>query len=48
MLEAFYDRVDEQHGSMEVFLAELGIDQQGRNALVASLTTAQPGLAMGE
>jgi len=48
MLEAFYVSVDEQYGSMDAFLTELGVDQDARRALVASLTTEQPKLAMGE
>jgi protein-tyrosine phosphatase len=39
MLEAFYSSVDERYGSMEAFLTEMGIDQDARTALVASLTT---------
>lgn len=39
MLEAFYSSVDERYGSMEAFLAAVGIDQSARMALVASLTT---------
>jgi len=48
MLEAFYVSVDEQYGSMDAFLTELGVDQDARSALAASLTTEQPKLAMGE
>jgi protein-tyrosine phosphatase len=48
MLEAFYTSVDEQYGSMDVFLTELGADDEARRTLVASLTTEQPRLAMGE
>ena len=48
MLEAFYASVDEQYGSMDAFLTELGVDQDARNALSASLTTGQPQLVMGE
>jgi len=48
MLEAFYASVDEQYGSMDAFLTELGVDQDARSALAASLTTEQPKLAMGE
>jgi hypothetical protein len=48
MLEAFYASVDEQYGSMDAFLTELGVDQDARRALTASLTTEQPKLAMGE
>jgi protein-tyrosine phosphatase len=48
MLETFYASVDEQYGSMEALLAELGVDQEARSALIESLTTQQPQLAMGE
>jgi len=48
MLEAFYASVNEQYGSMDAFLTELGVDQEARSALIASLTTEQPKLAMVE
>ena len=48
MLEAFYASVDEQYGSIDAFLTEIGVDQDARNALAASLTTEQLELAMGE
>lgn len=48
MLEAFYTSVEEQYGSMDAFLTELGVDPEARGALAASLTTAQPEWAMGE
>jgi protein-tyrosine phosphatase len=48
MLENFYSIVDEQYGSMDAFLTELGVDQEARGALIASLTTGQTELAMGE
>ena len=48
MLEAFYVSVDEQYGSMDAFLTEMGVDQDARRALAASLTTEQPKLVMGE
>ncbi len=48
MLEAFYASVDEQYGSMDAFLTEIGVDQEARRALAASLTTEQPKLAMLE
>jgi len=48
MLEAFYASVDEQYGSMDAFLTELGVDQEARRALAASLTTEQPKLVMGQ
>jgi len=48
MLEAFYASVDEEYGSMDAFLTELGVDQDARRALASSLITEQPGLAMGQ
>jgi protein-tyrosine phosphatase len=48
MLNAFYASIDEQHGSMDAFLTEMGIDQERRNALSASLTTESSTLVMGE
>ena len=48
MLEAFYASVDEQYGSMDAFLTVLGVDQDARSALTASLTTEQPTLVMGQ
>jgi protein-tyrosine phosphatase len=48
MLDAFYVTVDEQYGSMDAFLTELGVDQEARLALSASLTTEQPEYVMGE
>jgi protein tyrosine/serine phosphatase len=48
MLEAFYTSVDEQYGSMDAFLTELGVDQDARRALAASLTTEQSKLVMGQ
>ncbi|MDH3903418.1 MAG: tyrosine-protein phosphatase [Xanthomonadales bacterium] len=48
MLEAFYAHVDEQYGSMDAFLTELGVDQDARKTLAASLTTEQPLLVMSE
>jgi protein-tyrosine phosphatase len=48
MLEAFYASVDEQHGSMDAFLTELGVDQDARRTLAASLTTEQLQLVMSE
>ena len=47
MLEAFYDSVDEKYGSMDAYLTELGVDQQARLELAASLTTKQVQLVMG-
>ena len=48
MLEAFYASVDEEYGSMQAFLAELGVDEEARSALAASLTTEPPQVAMGD
>ena len=48
MLEAFYASVDEKYGSMDAFLIELGVDQDARLALAASLTTKPQKLAMSE
>jgi len=48
MLEAFYTSVDEQYGSMDAFLTELGVDQDARRSLAASLTIKQPEFAMNE
>lgn len=48
MLEAFYASVDDQYGSMDAFLTELGVDREARNALIASLTKEQPELAMND
>jgi protein-tyrosine phosphatase len=38
MLEAYYARVDEQYGSMSDFMTEIGVDQEARRALLATLT----------
>ena len=46
MLEAFYASVEEKYGSMDAFLTELGVDQDARDTLAASLITEQPKLAM--
>jgi protein-tyrosine phosphatase len=49
MLEAFYASVDEQYGSMDAFLNEIGVDQDARRSLAASLTTQLAGgLALGD
>ena len=48
MLEAFYASVDEQYGSMDAFLTEIGVDHDARRELAASLITEQPKLAMGD
>lgn len=41
MLEAFYASVEAQYGSMDAFLAGIGVDQDAREMLAASLTTEQ-------
>ena len=41
MLEAFYMSADEQYGSIDALLAEIGVDQDARTSLAASLTTEQ-------
>jgi protein-tyrosine phosphatase len=46
MLEAFYASVEAEYGSMDAFLTELGVDQDARRALAASLIIEQPKLAM--
>jgi len=48
MLEAFYASVDQQYGSMDAFLSELGVDHVARNALTASLTVERSELVLGE
>jgi protein-tyrosine phosphatase len=48
MLEAFYASVDDEYGSMDAFLTELGVDQDARSALAASLITEQPNLVLGK
>lgn len=48
MLEAFYTSVDEQYGSMDAFLTEIGVDQQARDELKASLIIEQAILVMNE
>lgn len=48
MLEAFYVQVDERYGSVDAFLAEIGVDDEARNGLVGSLTTDSAVVAMGE
>ena len=47
MLETFYESVDEKYGSMDAYLTELGVDQEARLELAASLTTKQAQLMMG-
>ena len=48
MLEAFYASVEEQYGSMDAFLAGLGVDQEERMTLASSLTTEKANLVMVE
>jgi len=48
MLEAFYASVDEEYGSIDAFLTELGVDQDDRLALSNSLTIEQQTFAMSE
>lgn len=48
MLKAFYASVEAEYGSMEDFLAELGVDREDRRQLVAALTTNSPALVMTE
>jgi protein-tyrosine phosphatase len=47
MLEAFYSEADEQYGSIDALLTEIGVDQEARTELAASLTT-EPELLVGE
>lgn len=42
MLEAYYASVEQQYGSMDAFLTELGVDHEARSELAASLTMEQP------
>jgi protein-tyrosine phosphatase len=48
MLESFYASVNEKYGSMDAFLTEIGVAQDARMTLAASLTTEQPILVMSE
>ena len=48
MLEAFYASVDEEYGSMDAYLTELGVDQDARRLLAAELTTQPGGVAQGD
>lgn len=48
MLEGFYAHVDERYGSMDVFLNEIGVDREDRNALADALTLEKQELALGE
>ena len=41
MLNAFYADIDEQFGSVDAYLDELGVDLAARSALAAALTTEQ-------
>lgn len=47
MLQEFYASVDEQYGSMDAFLTDLGVDPAARSALAAALTE-QRATGMGE
>jgi len=40
--------VEAKYGSMDAFLTELGVDQEARTALAASLTMQSSQLVMGE
>ena len=42
MLEAFYASVEQQYGSVDDYLVELGVDQTARGTLMAALTTEEP------
>ena len=48
MLEAFYASIDEQYGSMDALLTEMGVDKEARSAFSASFTTEPPELVMGK
>lgn len=48
MLEAFYASVEEDYGSIDGYLAAIGVDQEERSELVESLTVKDDQLAMGE
>ncbi len=48
MLEAYYASVEDRYGSMEAFLAELGVDRAARVRLAALLTTESPDWVAGE
>ncbi|MEJ2384163.1 MAG: tyrosine-protein phosphatase [Xanthomonadales bacterium] len=48
MLSEFYAAVDERYGSMDAFLAELGVDPEARSALTAALTTERDDVAMAD
>jgi protein-tyrosine phosphatase len=40
MLETYYTSVEEQYGSVDAYLAEIGMDQAGRTALKQALTSS--------
>ena len=48
VLENFYMSIDEQYGSVDACLVELGVDQHARSKLAASLTMKPEQLAMGD
>ena len=48
MMEAFYSRVEENHGSMDAYLSFIGVDQADRAALTSALTMENEQVAMGE
>lgn len=48
MLEAFYASIDAEYGSMDAFLAELGVDEKARSAFTTSVTTPPQELAMND
>ena len=48
MLEAFYASVEERHGSIDAYLAELGVDPADRRGLLASLTTEPSAIVMSD
>jgi len=48
VLENFYMSIDEQYGSVDACLVELGVDQHACSKLAASLTMKPEQLAMGD
>ena len=48
MLETYWAYIDEGYGSMDAFLAELGVGSQERSDLAASLTDRGLALAQGD
>lgn len=48
MLEAFYSTVEEDYGSMDGYLAAIGVDQEDRNGLAESLTVDHENLVMSD